>query len=295
MKILLTGAGGFTGRHFAELAKQSGHQVVALRADLTDAPALSAEVLEVRPQAVVHLAGIAFVGYAHEEAFYTVNVVGTTNLLDALAQLEAAPEVVLLTSSANVYGNCDRSPIVETQTPAPVNHYAMSKLAMEHMARTYMDRLKIVVARPFNYTGPGQDEAFVIPKLAKHFALRLPSIALGNLHVKREFNDVRMVCNAYLQLLSFGEADEVYNVCSGRPYELQAIIDIFERLSGHAMEVTVNPAFVRTNEVHSLYGSPAKLSFLLSRHGRVPEPPPLEETLKLMLASAGTNQAAHVI
>lgn len=293
MKILLTGAGGFTGRHFAELATQHGHQVVALQADLTDAEALAAEVLDVRPQAVVHLAGIAFVGHAHEEAFYSVNVVGTTNLLDALIKLEKAPEAVLLTSSANIYGNCDRSPIVETQAPAPVNHYAMSKLAMEHMARPYMDRLKIIVARPFNYTGPGQDEAFVIPKLAKHFALRMPSISLGNLHVKREFNDVRMVCDAYLQLLSIGQAGEAYNVCSGRPYELQAIIETFERLSGHGLAVNVNPAFVRTNEVHSLYGSPDKLNTLLRRQGRAPEPPPLEETLKLMLASMEATRAAH--
>jgi nucleoside-diphosphate-sugar epimerase len=293
LKILLTGADGFTGRPFSELAERAGHDVIALRSDLTDAEALAAEVLAVQPQAVVHLAGIAFVGHAHEEAFYSVNVVGTTNLLDALTRLTTPPQLVLLASSANIYGNCEQSPIVETQSPAPVNHYAMSKLAMEHMAQTYMDRLNIVITRPFNYTGPGQDEVFLIPKLAKHFALRLPSVALGNLHVEREFNDVGMVCNAYLMLLEVGEPGEVYNVCSGQPYQLQTIIDSFEQLSGHSIEVTVNPAFVRTNEVHSLYGSPEKLRQLLVRHGRSLESPPLLDTLRQMLDNIDEQQAAQ--
>ncbi|MCK7491693.1 MAG: GDP-mannose 4,6-dehydratase [Comamonadaceae bacterium] len=92
------------------------------------------------------------------------------NLLQAIA--EAAPGVrkVLLASSANVYGNTDADPIGEDVPPAPVNHYACSKLAMEFIARTWFDRLPIVITRPFNYTGPGQTEAFLIPKLVAHRA-----------------------------------------------------------------------------------------------------------------------------
>jgi GDP-6-deoxy-D-talose 4-dehydrogenase len=285
LKILLTGADGFTGRPFTAMATQAGHEVIALRSDLTDAHSLASEMMEVRPEAVVHLAGIAFVGHAHEEAFYSVNVVGTTNLLDALIRLETPPKIALLASSANIYGNCAQSPITETQAPAPVNHYAMSKLAMEYMARTYMDRLNIVITRPFNYTGPGQDDVFVMPKLAKHFAQRLPSVQLGNLHVEREFNDVQMVCDVYLKLLDFGEAGETYNVCSGRPYELQEIIDAFTELSGHAIEVKVNPAFVRANEVHSLYGSPDKLKRLLEQHNKTLHHPSLHATLRLLLGN----------
>lgn len=297
MKILLTGADGFTGSPFAELATAAGHEVVALRADLTDSVSLKAEVQLVRPQAVVHLAAISFVGHAHDDAFYAVNVVGTTNLLDALTDLDTPPRMVLLASSANVYGNTERSPIVESEPPAPVNHYATSKLAMEHMARAYMDRLKIVITRPFNYTGPGQDEVFIIPKLARHFAQKAPSIALGNLHVEREFNDVSTVCQTYLELLEIGKAGETYNVCSGRPYELQDVIDTFRRLSGHSIEVTVNPAFVRANEVHRLCGSPDKLNGLLEQHGVRVVAPSLEDTLKRMLnAASGTHSdqlAAH--
>ena len=258
-KILLTGAAGFTGLFFKSAAEAAGHQVVALQANLTDKAAVAAEVLEAAPDAVVHLAAISFVGHADDTAFYGVNVVGTMNLLAGLAALPVKPSKVLLASSANVYGNCDASPITEAQPPAPVNHYAMSKLAMEHMARTYLDRLPVLFSRPFNYTGPGQAPNFLIPKLVSHFARRAPAIELGNLHVEREFNDVRMVCDAYLALLAHGVPGEVYNVCSGQPYTLQHVMALLSGITGHTMDVQVNPAFVRANEVHRLCGSPEKL------------------------------------
>ncbi len=181
------------------------------------------------------------------------------NLLAGLAALPVKTSKVLLASSANIYGNCDASPITELQPAAPVNHYAMSKLAMEHMAWTYLDRLPIVITRPFNYTGPGQAPQFLIPKLVSHFVRRAPAIELGNLHVEREFNDVRMVCDAYLALLAHGVPGEAYNVCSGQPYTLQHVIGLLSGITGHTMDVQVNPAFVRANEVHRLCGSPDKL------------------------------------
>ena len=289
MRILLTGADGFTGRFFSAQAVASGYEVLPLLADLTDCDALQKQVLQNAPDVVVHLAAISFVGHADDNAFYAVNVVGTTNLLAALAALPKRPRQVLLASSANIYGNSEASPITEDQPPAPVNHYAMSKLAMEHMARTYADRLPLVITRPFNYTGPGQAVNFVMPKLVEHFARRAPSISLGNLHVEREFNDVRMVCRAYLQLLQHGEPDQTYNVCSGRPYALQYVIDELTRITGHHIKVEVNPAFVRANEVHRLCGSPAKLQALLAAHGAKLHNPPLEDTLRRMLAAAGAN------
>lgn len=296
MRILLTGAEGFTGRHFTERALAEGNSVIALQSDLTDSDALRQEVSEASPDAVVHLAAISFVGHADEKAFYGVNVVGTTNLLDALTKLPTPPHRVLLASSANIYGNTAHSPISETQPAAPVNHYATSKLAMECMARTYEDRLNLIITRPFNYTGPGQDVNFLIPKLAMHFAARAPSIALGNLHVEREFNDVRMVCNAYLFLLAYGEPGGIYNVCSGQPYELQHVIDSFTQITGYKMEVSVNPAFVRGNEVHRLCGNPAKLNALLTRYGAKLEAPTLEETLRRMLAALdGGTATAKVL
>ena len=289
MRILLTGAEGFTGRHFIERASAKGHSVIALRSDLMEDEALRREVLEVAPEAVVHLAAISFVGHADETAFYAVNVVGTTNLLDALARLPAKPQRVLLASSANIYGNTEASPISETQPPAPVNHYAMSKLAMEYMARTFQGRLDLVIARPFNYTGPGQSPSFLIPKLALHFAQRARAIELGNLDVEREFNDVRMLCDAYLELLAHGESGESYNICTGRPHTLRHILDTFMRMTGHTPRIEVNPAFVRANEVHRLCGDPARLDTLLKRHGTALDVPSLEDTLQRMLASAAIS------
>jgi GDP-6-deoxy-D-talose 4-dehydrogenase len=279
LKLLVTGAHGFTGQHFINAAKASGYEVVGLQTDLRDAAALKQQVAEIAPTFVVHLAAISFVGHADSNAFYAVNVLGTLNLLDALAALDKPPQRILLASSANVYGNCEQSPILETQAPAPVNHYAASKLAMEHLSRTYLDRLPLFWVRPFNYTGPQQAEIFVIPKLVAHFARRAETIELGNLDVEREFNDVRFVCQAYLRLLEQAQLGEVYNVCTGKPVTLKAVIELLTALSGHNLNVRVNPAFVRTNEIQRLCGSPEKL---LRTIGDV-ETPALGETLGWML------------
>lgn len=140
-----------------------------------------------------------------------------------------------------------------------MNHYAISKLAMEHVARMHVARLPIVLARPFNYTGVGHDERFVLPKLVRHFARRAPHIELGNLYVEREFNDVRMVTQAYLRLLEHAPVGETYNVCTGQPVALQTAIQMLVALTGHSPSITVNPAFVRANEIQHLCGSPEKL------------------------------------
>lgn len=292
MKILLTGASGFTGKPFAEMARAAGHVVVPLTCDLGDKVALRQQVLDAEPDSVVHLAAISFVGQTDDNAFYAVNVVGTMNLLDALLALPQAPARVLLASSANVYGNCLASPITENQAPAPMNHYATSKLAMEHMARTYGARLPLLVTRPFNYTGAGQDNNFLIPKLVSHFMRRAPEIELGNLNIEREFNDVEMVCAAYLRLLKHGQPGETYNVCSGQAYSLQHVIELLTRITGHEIAVRVNSAFVRSGEVHRLCGDPARLQALPLLEEGSSTTRGLEETLRAMLAAVDRSQVA---
>lgn len=287
MKILLTGAQGFTGVHFTAQAKDAGHEVIALQGDLADVQGLKTQVHALKPDAVVHLAAISFVGHADSGQLYAVNTVGTTNLLDALASASEKPNRVLLASSANIYGNTKHSPIQESVAAAPVNHYAMSKLAMELMAKTYLDRLPIVITRPFNYTGPGQAANFLVPKLVEHFAAKRSQIELGNLDVEREFNDVRMVCQSYLALLQAGVCGESYNVCSGRPYALRELIDVLRDLTNHDITVKVNPKFVRDNEVHRLCGDPGKL---ISVVGELPKFE-LRDTLAWMLRSTSTHLA----
>jgi len=288
LRILLTGAKGFTGRYLTATAQAKGHTVLALQADLTQPRAVKEEVVALQPSHVVHLAAISFVGHVDQRSFYDVNLFGTLNLLDALLALDTQPRSVLLASSANVYGNCQASPIPEEQAPAPLNHYGVSKLAMEHMARTYGDRLPVVITRPFNYTGAGQGASFVVPKLVDHFNRRAPSIQLGDLAVQREFNDVQMVCSAYLQLLQHGEAGQTYNVCSGQPHTLRHVLDTLTCLTGHEMQVEVNPTFVRAKEVYRLCGNPAKLHALLAVQGTALANPPLEDTLRRMLTAAGS-------
>lgn len=289
MKILLTGAGGFTGKPFAALARAAGHQVIGLDVDLGDRDGLQRQVSAVAPDSVVHLAALSFVGEADAPAIYAVNVIGTLNLLDALLALPNPPRSVLLASSATVYGNCADSPISEAHPVAPTNHYAMSKLAMEHLARTYRDRLPLVMTRPFNYTGPGQAAKFLVPKLVAHFAQRARAVELGNLHVAREFNDIDMVCAAYLALAEHGPSGETYNICTGRAYSLQQVIDMLSAITGHRLEVKVNPAFVRQGEVHRLCGNPSKLREFMARQGGLFNPPSLEHTLRRMLDVAGNR------
>lgn len=279
MKLLITGAEGFTGRHLTIAAEQAHYEVIGLTSDLTDDKALLEEVADIAPTHVAHLAAISAVTHADEEAFYRVNLFGTQNLLQALSSLPIGPQKVLLASSANVYGNTLVSPITEEVCQKPVNHYAISKLAMEFMSHSFSQRLPIVIARPFNYTGVFHDHRFVIPKIVDHFKRRATEIELGNLDVLREYNDVRMVCQAYLGLLHSGVAGDVYNVASSRAVSLNSVISTLGLLTKHSIEVKVNPDFIRANEIEILTGSAKKIEALLGplKH------PALEETLEWML------------
>ncbi len=195
--VLITGLHGFTGRYVQTELENNGYTVVGLSSNLTDLEALSAEIAQVQPQAVIHLAGIAFVGHGNANAFYEVNLIGTRNLLEALSQHAPDIQSILLASSANIYGNRTEGILSENTPPEPINDYAVSKLAMEQMAHLWTDKLPLFIVRPFNYTGVGQKEVFLIPKIVSHFKQKESVIELGNLDVWREFGDVRSVANIY--------------------------------------------------------------------------------------------------
>jgi GDP-6-deoxy-D-talose 4-dehydrogenase len=294
---LVTGASGFTGPYVIEQLLDQGYEVHgAARAhssdsnicshkiDLCDPQNLAALVAEVQPTVVVHLAAIAFVGHRDFADMYLSNVVGTRNLLAALADGAPTLQRVLLASSANVYGNNNINILTEETQYNPQNDYAVSKCAMEMMAKLWFQRLPITIVRPFNYTGVGQSPDFLVPKIVNHFAGKKPVIELGNIDVFRDFSDVRSVANAYAHLLKDGAPGEVYNVCSGREYDINYILDTLSDLSGHSIEVIINPEFVRANEVKRLKGSNKKLAAAIGSTGSIP----LEETLSWML-----QQASH--
>lgn len=282
-KILLTGSRGFTGLHLISEAKSRGIDVIGLQSDITDAAKLEREILEVAPDSVIHCAGISFVASKDQEAFYRVHALGTSNLLTALTKLSIKPSKIILASSATVYGNAILTPTPESYPLVPIDHYAMSKVAMEEMAKTYFDKLPIIIARPFNYTGPGQHANFLIPKLIRHFSQNAPTIELGNLNVEREFNDVSTICQAYLALLEHGNPGEIYNVGTGKVRSLGDVIDTLVKLTNHPIQISVNPDFVRANEVHRMCGDPKKLQQLLSLNKIEIQIPTLEETLQKML------------
>ena len=258
--ILLTGARGFTGRHFLREAMQQGYTVTPLRSNLLDRDAVNSELKNTSFDYVVHLAAISFVGHGNSSEIYDVNVIGTQNLMDAVLHSGRQPKKLLIASSANIYGNSDLGVISEDVTPRPVNHYAISKLAMEHCVATYFDKLPIVLVRPFNYTGHGQDVRFVIPKIVEHFKRSAPVVELGNIDVVREYNDVRFVCDAYLRLLQSDSSADVFNVCTSNGYSLSDVIANLAVITGHSIEVSVNPDFVRPNEISRLLGDSSKLN-----------------------------------
>jgi nucleoside-diphosphate-sugar epimerase len=296
-RVLITGVRGFTGRYLAEALAGRGHVVHGMMAardsltglgerehvaDLLDPAALRALVDLIQPTHVVHLAAIAFVAHGDVDMLYRTNVIGTRNLLDAVATAGAESiRKVLLASSANVYGNTDVSPIDEDVPPRPVNDYAVSKLAMEFVGGLWSDRFPITVVRPFNYTGVGQSPQFLLPKIVKAYRDKVDLLELGNIDVERDFSDVRDVVQAYADLLS-APAAPVVNICSGQVHSLKQILAMAESISGHSPTIRVNPAFVRANEVHRLQGSNERLKTLITGW----QTRPIRETLGWMLGES---------
>lgn len=258
-QLLVTGASGFTGKHLLGIAKAHRLDVVRLTSDVRDVDALKAEIAFTDPVYVIHLAGISNTQCQDVDLLQQVNVVGTRNLLQALVDTRKTPQRVLLTSSVLVYGTSPVSPVAEDHALDPFNPYAASKIDMEAVAAEYRARLPICVVRPFNYSGVGQPATFLIPKLVDHFANKRDTIELGNIHVRREFNDVRYVCEVYVRLLQADKCDPVINVCCGRPHTIEHVLQTLETITGHKIQVKVNPDFVRANDILFLYGSTQRL------------------------------------
>ena len=283
MRTLVTGLGGFTGTYMKAELEAHNHTVLGLSCDLTDFDAVSNEVKTLQPDAVVHLAGIAFVAHGDANTIYQVNLIGTRNLLEALAKHAPSVRSVLIASSANVYGNSNGNEglLSEETIAVPENDYGVSKLAMEQVARLYRDKLPICIVRPFNYTGMGQSERFVIPKIVSHFREGKSHIELGNLDVWREFGDVRSVADIYRRLLQKCPVEDTINVCTGEVHSLAEVIQLCEQITGRCMEVRINPQFVRANELRILKGNNGRLIETIGKLNSYK----LKNTLGWMLAS----------
>jgi nucleoside-diphosphate-sugar epimerase len=291
---MVTGIAGFTGRYLAEALAKRGISVVGLAqssaviehvdrvhsVDITDLAAMRDVVLAEKPDYVVHLAAISFVVHDNVDEIYRTNLMGTRNLLEALTALETEPRSILLASSSNVYGNRQEGIMYESLPPDPVNDYSVSKVAAEMVAGLYRSRLPICIVRPFNYTGVGQTPEFLIPKIVQHVREGAKTIRLGNLEIARDFSDVRFVAEAYCRLLDCPAAiGRTVNVSSGNAFRLDEILSKIAAIAGYALEVEVDPALVRGNEVRKLWGDSSLLDELVGPIDRIP----IEDTLRWML------------
>jgi nucleoside-diphosphate-sugar epimerase len=288
-KILIIGIDSFTGKHLANYLKNSNFDVYGTslfankdkkvyKCDITNKNDIFEVLDKLKPEYIIHLSGISFAAHGVNEDFYKVNTIGSLNILDTLVEISYKPKKVILASSATVYGNQGVEVLDESLCPKPANHYGASKYAMEALARNYFDKLPIIITRPFNYTGVGQAEHFLVPKIVSHFKQGKKNIQLGNLDVIREFNDISFVCEVYKKLLECDTISEVVNICSSRGIKLLDIISMMNKIARYEIEVEVNPDFVRKDEIKKLIGSSKKLFSLIGKIEQIS----FEDTLRKM-------------
>jgi len=288
-RVLITGRSGFTGRYMEKEMLSAGYQVYGLALDgekkdidIVDEKKVNHVISNIQPHIIIHLAAIAYVGHTDTKAIYDVNIMGARNLLSALSKNQTTPDAILLASSANIYGNTTEGVLKESSTPNPQNDYAVSKLAMEFMANLWRDKLPIIITRPFNYSGVGQSNQFLLPKIISHFHSKQNTIELGNLNVSRDFCDVRAVVHAYRLLVEKINIKTTVNICTGKAYSLLEIIEICSKITGHDIDVKVNQNYIRENEVKFLCGDSGHLRNLIGTWS----PPTLNDTIQWMLESS---------
>ena len=300
MRILVTGASGFVGTWLQADLAAAGHDAVPAPGiadlDITDRDAVATLVREVRPDAVAHLAGVAFGPDASRDPGYAdaVNVGGTRAVTDAL--LAHAPAAMLLvTGSSEVYGRPDPIdlPLTEAAATHPEGPYGRSKLDAERVGLAAADGgLHVVVTRAFNHTGPGQRPEFVAPALARRVlaarAAGTHDVVVGNLTVRRDIGDVRDVVRAYrllLEGLASGvvPSGTVVNVATGRAVAIGQLLEELGHAADWAVRPVTDPALVRPNEAPEIRGDATLLRHLTGWAPTIP----LERTLADLVVSLG--------
>jgi GDP-4-dehydro-6-deoxy-D-mannose reductase len=156
-------------------------------------------------------------------------------------------------------------PLAESAPLQPENPYAASKVAAETYAAVWwrLYGLDVVIARPFNHIGPGQDARFVVPSFARQLAEIAagapPLLSVGNLDAQRDFLDVRDVAGAYVALLANGRAGGVYNVCSGRAVAIREVLRQLITIARVPVEVRDDPERLRPSDIPVLRGDASAL------------------------------------
>lgn len=277
-KVLVTGSKGFTGSELTVVLKKKKYQVIEIDCDISDKKELENALLQIDFDYVVHLAAITNVSFKNVSLINKINIEGTRNLLSVINNFKSPPKLIIIPSSAYVYGTPENGILSENSKLNPVNAYGKSKLIMENLSKDF-ENLPILIARPFNYTGRGQDLSFLIPKIIYHFKLKKNKIELGNLNVKREFNDVRDICQIYIKFLENVKVSDTVNVCSGKSYSIRDIIEICEKLTGHHIDIIINKNLKRKKEINQIVGDPKKMNSMIGNH----QFNKLKDTLRFML------------
>ncbi|HUF47909.1 MAG TPA: GDP-mannose 4,6-dehydratase [Vicinamibacterales bacterium] len=279
---LITGAAGFAGRHLrarlrdqpivawhhpAAPALDAGTDRTVWRAvDLLDRAGVAAAIDRDRPSRIFHLAGAPQVDASWRSVVphLRTNAYGTHVLLDAVRRTVPACRVLVVTS-AQVYQVHDE-PLDEDAPLIPATPYGLSKLAQDRLAADAArgDGLDVVLARPFNHTGPGQAPAFAVPSFARQVArieagLEPPVMAVGNLDTRRDLTDVRDVVDAYDLLMARAPAGRPYNICSGRAWRIGDLLDELLHLSTATIDVRVDEARLRPNDVPVIQGDATRI------------------------------------
>lgn len=270
MNVLVTGSSGFVGYWLVRHLHDAGDRVAAFPDDLDirDAKAVGDAVDDAGAEGVIHLAAQASVGTSWEDPAETfeVNVMGTLNLLGAVARRDPRTRVVLV-SSAEVYGALrpEDLPAAEDRPFAPASPYAASKAAAELVGlQAWLGRqLPVVAARPFNHTGPGQRPDFVVPSLARQVTDVVRhgghELRTGNLDVRRDITDVRDVVRAYRLLLGAGQPGLAYNVCRGTSVSIEEVARRLLALAGADLPLVVDAARARAVDQPDVRGDPGRL------------------------------------
>ena len=287
MRILITGAGGFVGRHLAaHLAAaepgaaligttlqpgESVHPAVSesRQIDLCDYGAVHALLADCRPQSIYHLAAQAFVPRSFEDPWETLenNIRAQLNIIQGCLALDIRPRM-LVVSSAEIYGAVPPAqlPMDENAPIRPANPYSVSKVAQDMLGLQYhlSHGLPVMRARPFNHIGPGQNARFVAPA----FALQIANIEnsggeaviyVGNLAAKRDFTDVRDIVRAYHLIATRGTAGEAYNIASGKAHSIQSLLETLLTMTDKDIAVRVDPQRLRPVDVPEIRGDAGKL------------------------------------
>ncbi|MBA2376832.1 MAG: GDP-mannose 4,6-dehydratase [Actinomycetota bacterium] len=299
-RALVTGASGFAAPFLIRHLFESGYEITgtthgggtspdarSVPLDITDAEAVRRVVSEFRPDEIYHLAGLTRPASGAVDEFHAVNFGGALNLLEAVK--EEIPEAsVLLVGSAYAYGRVDR-PISEDVPLAPMNHYGVSKAAAEMLGKTYaLEGMRVVLARPFNHSGPGQSPDFLLPTLVEQFAeikkgKRDPVVRLGNLDSARDLSDARDIVRAYRLMLEKGASGEAYNAASGRGTSVEETFEMVRKAAGETeVELEVEASRVRASDIPFLVADIGKAKRELGWEPEIS----LERTVREMVEDA---------